>query len=193
VARQARIVIPEAAHHVVARGVNGARLFRNGWDKGRRYLRRFAVLAEEHEVVVFAYCLMDNHVHFLLVPKRHQSLAKLFQRLHTWWAGYYNRLKRRTGPLFEGRFYSTPVDEAHFWAAMRYIELNPQRAGLATKAFQIQYSSLKAHLTNKPDSFVCLNLDPIKHRRWTGKHWQEFLEEADWERDKRLLRHLARF
>jgi putative transposase len=190
-ARQARVVVPEAAHHVVARGVNGCRIYRHGWDK-RRYLKRFAALAEECGVVVHAYCLMDNHVHFLLVPKNPESLAKFFQRLHTWWAGYFNRLTRRTGHLFENRYYSSPVDEAHYWAAIRYIDLNPRRAGLVEKAFEIQFSSLRAHLTNAPDPLVSLNTDAIKHRKWSGKHWREFLEEADWERDKRLLRHLAR-
>lgn len=189
-ARKARVVVPEAAHHVVARGVNGCRLYRHGYDK-RRYLRRFAALAEECGIVVHAYCLMDNHVHFLLVPKNPDSLAKFFQRLHTWWASYFNRLTKRTGHLFESRFYSSVVDEAHYWAAMRYIDLNPRRAGLDWEARKAQFSSLQPHLTNTPDPLVLLNTDPIRHRKWSGRHWREFLEEADWERDKRLRRHLA--
>jgi REP-associated tyrosine transposase len=189
-ARQARVVVPEAAHHVVARGVNGCRLYRHGYDK-RRYLKRFAALAEECGIVVHGYCLMDNHVHFLLVPKSPQSLAKFFQRLHTWWAGYFNRLMKRSGHLFESRYYSSRVDEAHYWAAMRYIELNPQRAGLIQKASTVQLSSLWAHLNNAPDPLVPLQMDAIRHRRWSGTQWREFLEEADWQRDKRLRRHFT--
>src|SRR5690349_21804904 len=157
-ARQARVVVPEAAHHVVARGVNGCRLYRHGYDK-RRYLRRFAMLAEECQIVVYAYCLMDNHVHFLLVPKKPDSLAKFFQRLHTWWAFYFNRLTKRTGHLFESRFYSSVVDEEHYCAAMRYIDLNPRRAGFGWKAYKVAFSSLQAHLNNRPDPLVPLNTD----------------------------------
>ena len=184
-ARRARLVVPETAHHVVARGVNHCRIYRHGFDK-RRYLKRFAELASECEVEVHGYCLMDNHIHFLVTPKKPDSLARLFQKLHTWWAGYYNRKTRRTGHLFESRFYSAPLDEAHFWAAIRYIDLNPKRAGLAGKNLKQQYSSLQAHLENKPDPLVTLNMEAIKRRHWSGKHWQEFLEEADWERGKRL-------
>lgn len=190
VAREARVVVPEAAHHVVARGVNGCRLFRHGWDKAR-YLRRFAELAAEYGIVVHGYCLMDNHLHFVLVPKTRKSLSKFFQKLHTWWAGYYNRAVKRTGHLFGSRFYSAPVDEAHYWAALRYIDLNPKRAGVVRQAFKAQFSSLKAHLTGKPDPFLPLNTEPIQHRRWSVQHWREFLEEANWNRGTRLQRHFA--
>lgn len=191
-ARQARLVIPEAAHHVVARGVNGCRLFRHGWDK-MRYLKRFAELVQEYEMDIHGYCLMNNHVHFLIVPKKPESLGKFFQRLHTAWAQFFNRRSKRTGPLFEGRFYSAPVDEGHYWAALRYIELNPKRAGLIREAFKAQFSSLKAHLTGKPsDSVIPLHTAAIVHRRWSVRHWREFLEEANWERDQRIRRFVAR-
>jgi putative transposase len=133
---------------------------------------------------------MDNHVHLLVVPQKCDSLARFFQRLHTWWANYFNLRTKRTGHLFASRFYSAPVDEAHYWAAMRYIELNPVRAGLGWKSLTTQYSSLWAHLNNAPDPLVPLDTDAIERRRWSGRHWLEFLEEADWERDKRLRRHL---
>jgi putative transposase len=189
-ARKARVVIPESAHHVVARGVNGCRLYRHGYDK-KRYLKRFAELAQECGVSIHAYCLMDNHVHFLLVPEKPTSLAKLFRKLHTWWANYFNTRTKRTGHLFASRFYSEPVDEEHYWAAMRYIELNPKRAGLGWKGLTMQYSSLWAHLKNAPDPLVALDTEAIKRRRWSGRHWREFLEEANWERDKRLRANIS--
>ena len=83
------------------------------------------------------------------------------------------------------------MDEKHYWAAMRYIDLNPRRAGLGWKAYKVAFSSLQAHLNNTPDPLVPLNTDAIRHRKWSGRHWREFLEEADWERDKRLRTHLA--
>jgi putative transposase len=187
-ARHARVVIPEATHHLVARGVNGCRIFRHGYDKVR-YLKQFAKLASEYEIEIHAYCLMSNHLHFLLTPKTADALARFMQRMHTWWAIYYNRLTGRTGHLFGSRFYSSPVDEQHYWAAMRYIELNPKRAGFRQKSSLWQFSSLKAHLEGKPDPLIPLNTDAIKRRRWSGENWREFLEEAAWEREGRLLKH----
>jgi putative transposase len=134
--RRARIVIPEAAHHVVARGVNGCRIFRSGYDKVR-YLKLFARLAIEHGIDVHAYCLMDSHVHFLLTPKNPECLGKFFQRLHTRWAMYFNRVTGRTVHLFGSRYYSAPVDENHYWSALRYIELNPHRAAFREKAHSL--------------------------------------------------------
>ena len=188
-ALKSRLVNPGSAYHVVARGVNGCRIYRHGYDK-RRYLRRFAELAQECGITIHAYCLMDNHMHFLVVPKKRDSLARFFQKLHTWWANYFNTRTKRTGHLFAGRYYSAPVDEAHYWATMRYIELNPRRAGIGWKSLTTQYSSLWAHLNNTPDLLVALDTEAIERRRWSGRHWLEFLEEADWERDKRLRRHL---
>lgn len=188
-ARCARVILPGVPHHVVARGVDGMRIFRSGFDK-RRYLKRLVRIAEEEGVVVHAYCLMNNHVHWLVTPQNETSLAKLFQRLHTGWAGFYNRREERTGHLFQSRYHSTPVDENHYWTALRYIEVNPRRAGLSQTLDDWEHSSAKAHLTGNQDPLVTLAMEAWQFR-FGPATWREFLEETDPEREAHLRRAQA--
>ena len=118
-ARQKRYVKAGEPVHATARGVNHAKIFRHGHDK-RKYLERFALVARQEGVEVHGYCIMDNHIHFLLVPT-HSKLAigRLFLRVHTWWAQHFNRLTGRSGHLFQSRFHSCVLDSAHYFAAMR--------------------------------------------------------------------------
>ena len=128
-ARMARLVLAETAHHVVARGVNGTRLFRHGFDK-KKYLQRFGQIAVEEKVLIHGYCLMSNHVHWILSPASEDGLARLFRRAHTWWAMWFNRRTGRTGHLFQSRYHSSPLGDNHYWTALRYVEVNPRRAKL---------------------------------------------------------------
>lgn len=132
-ARGPRVVLPNVVHHVVSRGNDKMAIFRNGHEK-ELYLRRFSLVAAEEKVWVQGYCIMDNHVHWLLTPTTANGLARLFRRVHTWWAMTFNRKHGRTGHLMQGRFHSSPLSEDHYWTALRYVELNPQRARLVRQA-----------------------------------------------------------
>lgn len=189
VPRSARFVLPGVAHHVVARGVDGHKLFFSNRDK-ERYLKLFALIASEEGVLIHGYCLMSNHVHWLVTPTKAESLARLFHRLHTRWAMYVNRSRERKGHLFQGRYHSTPVNEQHFWVALRYIEVNPRRAGITPNIKDFRYSSAYAHLTGNPDPFLTLMLETWRHR-FTPKTWAIFLEETDLEATN-MLRRAAR-
>jgi putative transposase len=183
-ARTPRIVLENVAHHVVARGVGQMQIFRNGFDK-RKYLKRFALIADEEKVSVRAYCLMDNHVHWIVTPSDPGGLARLYQRLHTWWAMKLNRWLGRCGHVFQNRFHSSPLDENHYWTAMRYVEVNPRRAGLVEQLETWECSSAKAHLTGTPDLFIPL-AEEIGRRRFTAEQWREFLERTDSEAEREL-------
>ncbi|HJY07891.1 MAG TPA: transposase [Bryobacteraceae bacterium] len=183
-ARISRLVLENVAHHVVARGVGHMRLFRNGFDK-HKYLTRFAQLAEEENVLVHAYCLMDNHVHLILTPSDPNGLARLFRRMHTWWAMKLNRWLERCGHVFQNRFHSSPLDENHYWTALRYVEVNPRRAGLVEHLESWELSSAKAHLAGAPDPLVPL-AEEIGRRRFTAAQWREFLERTDAEKEREL-------
>jgi len=128
-ARKLRFVIPRSPVHATARGVNRCPLFRSGFDKAK-YLKRFALVAAEEQIEIHGYCVLDNHVHFLLVPLTDKALARLFLRVHTWWAMYFNAKTHRSGHLFQGRFHSCVLDETHYWTALRYIETNPRSANI---------------------------------------------------------------
>src|SRR5690606_15343147 len=101
--------------------------------------------AAETGLAVWAFCLMTNHVHLLAVPGRADALARGAGLAHRRHAAALNRRHGWTGHLWAGRFFSTPLDEAHLWAAVRYIELNPVRAGLVARAEEWPWSSACAH------------------------------------------------
>lgn len=188
-ARKARCVIVGIPHHVVARGVNRHELFSSGFDK-QRYLRRFAEIADEEGVLVHGYCIMGNHVHWLLTPQREKSLARLFQRLHTWWAMDYNRKNGRSGHLFQNRYHSTPIqDGEYYWTALRYIELNPRRANLSEDLETWEYSSARSHLTGEADPIIKL-IENAWRRRFTHSEWRKFLDDSAPEQEALLRRAL---
>lgn len=183
-ARKPRFVRIFLAVHATARGVNGCALFRNDNEK-IEYLTRFKEVAEQEEVEIHAYCLLRNHVHFLLVPRKEGALARLFLRVHTWWAQTVNRRHKRQGHLFQGRFYSCVLDKAHYWAALRYIDTNPRKHKLTKDLVAWQFSSARQHLTGQKDELVDLQTDAW-HHRFTPQTYAGFLEESDREPARRL-------
>lgn len=153
------------------------------------YLKRFARVALEELVLVHGYCLMDNHVHWLLTPTTTHGLARLFQRVHTWWAMHFNRETKRTGHLFESRFHSSPLSECHYWAALRYVDLNPRNANPLNNIELWKYSSARCHLTGLPDPRIDL-VPAVTRRHFTPADWREFLNHNDPEKELALLRAL---
>ena len=185
-ARQARLVVPEIVHHVVARGVNKTRIFRSGFDKAR-YLKRAARIAEEESVQIHGYCLLNNHVHFLLTPATATGLAQLFSRLHTWWAGFFNRKQDRSGHLFQARYFSSPLSEGHYWTALRYVELNPIRARLVKRPEDWPWSSARDHLQLARHPLIPLS--PVRTRaHTTPEDWRQLLQAASEPEDEQLRR-----
>ena len=178
--RVSRLVLENTAHHVVSRGSNRERIFRHGFDK-RRYMERFNRIALEEKVLINGYCLMDNHVHWILTPSTADGLARLFRRAHTSWAMWFNRRTGRCGHLFQDRYYSTPLNENHAWTALRYVEVNPQRAGIVKRAEAFVFSSAIAHTRKDgkdPDSPIILS-PLIGRRKHDYQEWREILKVPD--------------
>ena len=88
---------------------------------------------------------MTNHIHVIAVPQRADSLANAFRHAHSIYALRFNRKYRFSGHLWQDRFYSCALDERHMWATIRYVELNPVRAGLTSKASDYPWSSPLSH------------------------------------------------
>jgi putative transposase len=97
---------------------------------------------------------MPNHVHVIVAPGKKDSLGKLFGWVHGRYAQLINQKRQWFGHLWQARFYSTVMDEAHTLAAMRYVELNPVRAGLCTRPEGWRWSSIHAHLGEVEDRLV---------------------------------------
>jgi REP element-mobilizing transposase RayT len=129
-ARIARIVVPAVPHHVTQRGNRRQAVF-FGEDDYRAYLALLSEYAGKAGVRVWAWCLMPNHVHLMLAPPSAEALRAALAEAHRRYSRLINFREGWRGYLWQGRFASCPMDEAHALAAARYIELNPVRARLA--------------------------------------------------------------
>ena len=152
-ARLARLVIPGLAHHVTQRGNGRARIF-FGDDDYELYRDLLAEHCRASGVEVWAWCLMPNHVHLILVPSDADGLRRALSVVHRRYAGIIHARRRRTGHFWQGRFGSVVMDEDHLAAALRYVSLNPVRARLVTRARDWRWSSTRAHLTGKNDGIT---------------------------------------
>jgi putative transposase len=94
---------------------------------------------------------MSNHVHHVGVPERPDSLDKTIRVAHGEYAEYFNAKYGFVGHVWQGRFKSFPMEEEHCWNAVRYVELNPVRAGIVTRAEDYLWSSAAAHCGTRDD------------------------------------------
>lgn len=129
--RKARLDAPGALHHIMVRGINKSAIFSDDQDR-RKFLERLGENVTAAGAVVYAWVLMTNHVHMLFKSGK-QGISAVMRKQLTWYAQYYNRRHRRTGHLFENRYKSILCDEDNYLLALiRYIHLNPVRAGIVT-------------------------------------------------------------
>jgi putative transposase len=166
--RLARTVVAGCAHHITQRGNNRQDVFFVDDDR-YVYLELLREQASKYGLDIVGYCLMGNHVHIVGIPQAEDSLAKAVGRAHFRYTQYINRFHKRSGHLWQGRFYSCALDDRHFWPAMRYVELNPVRAKLCRKPWRYEWSSAGAHVDDKARSEL-LNLprwyDMISAEQW---------------------------
>src|SRR5579864_1606293 len=143
-ARLARVVTTDIPYHITQRG-NGRRLvFETDTDR-LVYLQLLQCDCNRHGRSVVGYCLMSNHVHLVAVPTRPDSMALALRHTHGCYAAYLNARQSASGHVWQGRFYSCPLDTPHLWAALRYAERNPVRAGVAVEPELYPWSSAPVH------------------------------------------------
>ena len=128
-ARLARVIAVGVPHHITQRG-NPRRFILQDEADRKVYLDLLRQSTELHGVALIGYCLMSNHVHLVAVPRKADVLARALKETHGRFASYWNALHHSTGHVWQGRYYSCPLDEPHLWEALRYTELNPVRASL---------------------------------------------------------------
>lgn len=155
--RNSRCVLPDLPYHVTQRGTNRQTVFHSAGDR-RTYLNLVRDNLADAGVRVLAYCLMTNHVHWLVVPEREDSLATLFRRVHGRYAQAFNTRRQRSGHLWQNRFFSCALSEQRLSIALRYIELNPVCALLAPSPQAYPWSSARAHLTGDRDRTGILDM-----------------------------------
>jgi len=131
--RLARAVFAGVPHHITQRGNRRENVFFTNEDR-QAYLEWLQEYCERYDVDVLAYCLMTNHIHLVAVPNTDDGLHRALKPLHMRYAQRINRERAWKGHLWQGRFFSSPLDEAYMWAAIRYVEWNPVRAKMAVRA-----------------------------------------------------------
>jgi len=163
------VVVPGAPHHVTQRGNRGLETFLRETDY-EAYRGLLAERAREVGVAVWAYCLMPNHIHLIMVPPDADGLRAALGETHRRYTKHINQREGWQGHLWQERFHSFPMDEAHLLAATRHVERNPVRAGLANNAGDWRWSSAAAHLSGRDDALV--TVAPMLER---VADWRAFL------------------
>lgn len=180
--RLARVVAPGFPHHITQRGNRRAVVF-TGIKDYCFYLSMLQLYSSRHHLKIWAYCLMPNHVHLVAVPEKEASLSCTLRDTHQIYARYFNQKVGAGGHLWQGRFFSTVMDKAHLWAAVRYIERNPVRASLAEISEHYRWSSAAAHCGLRKDSLLSPDFPPLNVvNDW--KHWLS----AENSRDVEIIR-----
>ena len=170
-ARLARIVAPGLPHHVTQRGNRGLETFFSEADY-QAYLGLLAESCAQAETEVWAYCLMPNHVHLILVPSHPDGLRAALGEAHRRYTRRINQRQDWRGHLWQERYHSFPLDEPHLAAAVRYVERNPVRAGLARRPEDWAWSSARAHLDGRDDALV--RVAPLLER---FPDWRDYLSD----------------
>ena len=174
-ARIARLVATDLPHHVTQRGNRRQPVFFSEQDY-QTYLDLLREWSALEGLDIWAYCLMPNHVHIVAVPRTEQSLHRALQETHRRYSRHINFREGWRGYLWQGRFASYPMDETHTLRAVRYVELNPVRAGLVDKPQDWAWSSAAAHISGSVDPLVVK--DALEYY---VADWQTYLSEPDLE------------
>jgi putative transposase len=181
-ARLARLVVPGLPHHVTQRGNRRQQTFFSDADYAL-YAGLLRFWCAEAGTAIWAWCLMPNHVHLVLAPGHPDGLRAALGETHQRYTWQINQREGWRGHLWQSRFASFPMDEAHLHACVRYVELNPVRAGLVERPEQWRWSSARAHLGLGADG-----LTDVGAMRARIEDWRALLDSGLGEAERDALR-----
>jgi putative transposase len=161
-------------HHITQRGNMRENVFFEEQDFSL-YKKLLIQYATKYGLSIWAYCLMTNHIHLVAVPSNEKSMGFALRDTHQTYALCVNRRLSRTGHMWQGRYYSTVMDEYHLWTAVRYVENNPVRAGMAAKAEDYPHSSARAYCGKTNDPLLS---GDFSTKQITG-NWSRWLQRDD--------------
>lgn len=148
--RKLRVEYPGAFYHVMCRGNNGEYILT---EEKKEYVRFIMKYKERYKFKVYAYCIMDNHIHLLLETSE-VPLSKVMQGIQQSFTQYYNKKYNRTGHVFQQRYKAQLCDkERYLWQLIKYIHYNPVEAGLK-QGLDYKWSSHNSYITGKNDALV---------------------------------------
>lgn len=152
--RLPRNLVAGLAQHIIVRGNNRQAVFFADGDY-RLYLESLKLAADRYACAIHAYVLMTNHVHLLVTPSTDNGLSRMIQSVGRRYVRYINAIYQRTGTLWEGRFKSALIDsERYLLTCMRYIELNPIRAGMIDEPGAYPWSSYPVNASGKTSDLI---------------------------------------
>lgn len=183
-ARLARVVLPGYPHHITQRGNRRQDVFFQDSDY-EHYLELLKEWCDSEGISIWAYCLMSNHVHLIVVPKKKSNLGKAIGEIHRRYTRVINFREGWRGYLWQGRFASYPMDKNWLLKAAAYVELNPVKAGMTKKAWDYRWSSVHAHLSGIDKRGI---IQPEKLLSLTGD-WKDYLKQADRQHPDEFERH----
>lgn len=168
-ARQARIVIPNTAHHITQRGNRGENIF---FEKGdyQSYLDIITEQCARFNVSLMAYCLLPNQIHLIAEPKDADLMARAIGEAHRRYTNHINARQDWRGHLFQDRFFSYAMDEQHCLRAARFIETLPVTMKIAPKPENYLWSSAKSRIKIVENSF----LKPFRAFH-AVQNWEDYL------------------
>jgi len=186
-ARITRVVVPHLPHHVIQRGNRRQQTFFSDEDY-QSYIDLMHQWCANYGVGIWGYCLMPNHVHLIAVPAEQGSLCQAIGEAHRRYTRLVNFREGWRGHLWQGRFASYVMQEGYLLACVRYIEMNPVRAGLVDRPTQWRWSSASAHAAQRDDGLVAVA--PLLGI--VDTKWETFLGEGLSEQEVDVLRRHER-
>lgn len=157
-------------HHVTQRGIRKLEIFKEPADY-QRYTDLIIDNCNKYGILVRSHSWMPNHVHMVAIPLRPDSFAKALRGANSIYARWFNKKYGLSGYLWQGRYYSCPLNEDHFWAAMRYVERNPVQAGLVARAEDYRWSSAAYHCFGRRNALI----DPTWDTKDVIPDWSSWL------------------
>ena len=187
--RIGRLIIANYPHHVIHRGHNRKPVFISA-DDYRYYLTNLAEVKMELGCRLYSYCLMTNHVHLIIDPGENpESLAVLIKKVAGRQTRYVNRLEKRTGTIWEGRYRSSPIcKDTYLLACSRYIEMNPVRANIVAAPGDYLWSSflektqVLREIIDPDQAYLSLGPDDDTRRKLYNEWVMSFVQEGEWQR-----------
>jgi putative transposase len=169
-------------HHITQRGNRKTDVFLDAEDR-HMYLELLREYSIQHRLRLWTYNLMTNHTHLIVLPETEYAVSDAMRDTHAAYASQFNRKYGFSGHLWQARFYSCVLDDQHLVHAVRYVELNPVRAGIVDRAEDYPWSSALPHVLGVDDRY----LDPGLPLIGQIQNWSEWLEEGD---DPKTLRSI---
>ncbi len=169
-----RVIVPGLPHHITQRGNGRANVFDCDQDR-TVFLDLLARYASQYGLSIWGYCLMSNHFHLVAVPAHADATAKVLCRLESDYARFLNVRRGTSGHLWQARYHSVAMDPPYCWKALAYVERNPARAGMTSRAVDYPWSSAAARIGTAVAP-PWLDLGPWG-QIWSRAEWLQMLDE----------------